>query len=996
MAFLSRSKSAKSLLHISKKNTKHTPLFDIRLDTPDKDVLILKGTAEEAPPVMLSGVVVLSVTEPITVKKLNLQLYATIMMHWEDKYRSNNGNIFKKPYSHTAVIFNYQWDSLNLQEFLEQKAREDLAPTESPSFERGGQALSRSQNNSRAESIQGSIVGSAGVSRMGTPLDSRVASSNSLVGFMTGHQAGSHSSSYSSLSSLPSVHAGEAVAASIGANSIASGNTDASAEYTSKGGNGSGSGNFNYGNSNGNGNSNGPLARSFSTSNLRRNKSAATLSGLSAAVSSKLESTILPPGNYEFPFRTVLQGSIPESIDGLKGCSLVYRMQSVLERSRFSKPILTQRLVHVVRTLRSDASELTETVAVDNTWPGKVDYSISVPTRAMAVGSICNVEIILVPLAKGLKLGTVKIKLAEYANLVTTVSSHTQEKHVLTKKILPAVADSPEKDVWDPESYPADQEGVFYRSQHLILSEDRWLVRAPMQIPTSLAHITQDCDVKGSVKVRHKLKFSIGLVNPDGHVSELRATLPISIFISPFVPVVSRGLDGFVAPFSLSNYENATLKVPGSDTLFEATVAPPSINSLSSSPQGSFLATSPPSNLNMSTPYSSSQLYRGASTASVSTTPLVETPMSTQQLMAPPSYEHHVFDQLCEASNDVLSQDPPPPVSSGNSPYGSDLNLVPADTTSATNLLSKMNISSSPTASSNISSVHQLTQINEQMQAGSAPQAQHPAQPQTNAHAIQQAPATGNLRPSIISGPSFQNGHAQYRHGMSFSTANLSAIASPQSVTPVQYLSRVGSFVNEPRSPGSEKWNTKALSRVPSYETAIKTDAASEYLTPAYEPPNANSQINLDLLDSRLESVHESSGPGRSNAQPPDRPSHTYASEISSHTARRSRGPAKFTLPGNEDSSDHQSTFQAGNSSSTMPSLSRTRSSRSIMAAAHAFTQSSGSSTSLLSKQFHMLHRINSNSSISSREASSSSGHESSPLSGKRSKSTLNFHLFHH
>ena len=734
MALLSRSKSAKSLLHISRKSTKqHTPLFDIRLDTPDKDVLVLKGSSEEAPPVMLSGVVVLSVTEPIAVKKLNLQLYATITMHWEDKYRSSNGSIFKKPYSHTAVIFNYQWDSLNLQEFLEQKTREVLAG-EGAGSNQGGEAMSRNG------SMGGSIVGLSGAPRAASPdtqeftpgttpgtpvappgtLDYRVPSSTSLVGFTTGHQAGSHSSSYSSLSSLPSVHAAEAAAASLEANSVGSGSTEASGDMPNSGSAGN------------------PLARSFSTSNIRRNKSATTLAGLSSAVSTKLESTVLAPGNYEFPFRTVLQGSISESIDGLKGCSLVYRMQSVLERSRFSRPILTQRIVHVVRTLRADASELTETVAVDNTWPGKVDYSISVPNRAIAVGSVCNVEIILVPLAKGLRLGTVKIKLAEYSSLVTSVSSHTQEKHVLTKKILPALADSPDRDVWDPESYAADPEGVFYRSQYLTLSEDRWLVQAPLQIPASLAHITQDCDIKGSVKVRHKLKFSIGLVNPDGHVSELRATLPISIFVSPFVPVSARGLDGFVAPFSLSNYEDATLKVPGSDTLFEATVAPPSINSLSSSStaRNSFIAGSPLSHLNISTGYSSPQLHRGASAASVITAADAQpnSQLSTQQLMAPPSYEHHIFDQLCQAADDAVCYDPPALMNKVD-------NATPEVSKEGGNAASK-----DGNATSN-----EITNP-------------PPATPVINPQ-----PPSSFPQPSIISGPSFQNGHAQYRNGISFS-----------------------------------------------------------------------------------------------------------------------------------------------------------------------------------------------------------------------------------
>ena len=66
---------------------------------------------------------------------------------------------------------------------------------------------------------------------------------------------------------------------------------------------------------------------------------------------------------------------------------------------------------------------------------------------------------------------------------------------------------------------------------------DQWQIDTIINIPSSLSKCTQDVDLSTNVRVRHKLKFNIGLINPDGHTSELRATLPIQLFISPFVTV---------------------------------------------------------------------------------------------------------------------------------------------------------------------------------------------------------------------------------------------------------------------------------------------------------------------------------------------------------------------------------------------------------------------------------------------------------------------------
>ena len=57
-----------------------------------------------------------------------------------------------------------------------------------------------------------------------------------------------------------------------------------------------------------------------------------------------------------------------------------------------------------------------------------------------------------------------------------------------------------------------------------------------LELPKTLKSCLQDAEIHG-IKVRHKLKFNVALHNPDGHVSESRATLPISLFISPYIAI---------------------------------------------------------------------------------------------------------------------------------------------------------------------------------------------------------------------------------------------------------------------------------------------------------------------------------------------------------------------------------------------------------------------------------------------------------------------------
>ena len=75
--------------------------------------------------------------------------------------------------------------------------------------------------------------------------------------------------------------------------------------------------------------------------------------------------------------------------------------------------------------------------------------------------------------------------------------------------------------------------------------EDDWNLHGYIEAPNSLDRCTQDCDTD-FIKVKHRyvtyyilinsrIKFVIGLQNPDGHVSEIRASLPCALVLPPCI-----------------------------------------------------------------------------------------------------------------------------------------------------------------------------------------------------------------------------------------------------------------------------------------------------------------------------------------------------------------------------------------------------------------------------------------------------------------------------
>lgn len=357
------------------------------------------------------------------------------------------------------------------------------------------------------------------------------------------------------------------------------------------------------------------LAGSYSSSNIldinQRAQSTSSLKSLKG--SSTPSSHTLGKGNYEFPFSAILPGSLPESVESLPNCFVTYSMESVIERSRHYSDLTCRRNIRILRTISHAAVELSETVCVDNSWPNKVDYSISVPNKAIAIGSATPINISIIPLSKGIKLGTIKVVLLEnyqYCDPFPPVISASRQVTDLT-------LENPLNE--SSEDFNVDGRYInnpFFEADHSF--QDKWEVDTILQIPNSLLNCVQDCDVRSNIKVRHKLKFFIMLINPDGHQSELRASLPIQLFISPFVALS-------IKPLSSSNLYSFT----GTNNQDE---------NLQNEDEEEYL---------FSRSGSATGLELMADIRNGTAVPTVS------ELMTPPNYEMHVYDRLYGSSSNL-------------------------------------------------------------------------------------------------------------------------------------------------------------------------------------------------------------------------------------------------------------------------------------------------------------------------------------------------------
>ncbi|CZS92787.1 probable ROD1-O-dinitrobenzene,calcium and zinc resistance protein [Rhynchosporium agropyri] len=244
------------------------------------------------------------------------------------------------------------------------------------------------------------------------------------------------------------------------------------------------------------------------------------------APGSNSKGCILPSGNYEWPFEIVIPGSFAESVEGLQESHIKYRLKATVARGKLAYDLHSFKPVRIIRTLDPSALELAHAMTVENIWPNKIEYQIIIPTKAIVFGSAIDIEMKFTSLLKGLKIGKINCQLLEVQELsLPATSQHMERNHKSTR---------------DVKQWKVDLEEDNYQDMINEDGQDGYVMSKRLPLPKTLKDCVQDVDVHG-IKIRHKVKFNIALHNPDGHISELRATLPVTIFISPNMPLNEDG-----------------------------------------------------------------------------------------------------------------------------------------------------------------------------------------------------------------------------------------------------------------------------------------------------------------------------------------------------------------------------------------------------------------------------------------------------------------------
>lgn len=217
----------------------------------------------------------------------------------------------------------------------------------------------------------------------------------------------------------------------------------------------------------------------------------------------------LGAGQHKWDFELLLPGDLPQSLQA-EGGQVTYRLKAMVERTAFLQNIVKKQTVLIVRCMLPSEFELIQTLEIHNTWAEKMMYDILIPSKVYARGQLIPITFHITPIATKLRVRSLTGSLKEYCTYTANDCSKTDTRIIKLQR-----AEDP-----FPTNQPNSSAPV------------SWSKVLQLDIPPMSSQLAF-CDADNEmIRIRHKLKFIICLVNADGHLSELRCSVPVIIISS--------------------------------------------------------------------------------------------------------------------------------------------------------------------------------------------------------------------------------------------------------------------------------------------------------------------------------------------------------------------------------------------------------------------------------------------------------------------------------
>lgn len=218
----------------------------------------------------------------------------------------------------------------------------------------------------------------------------------------------------------------------------------------------------------------------------------------------------LSAGQHKWDFELLLPGDLPQSLEA-EGGQVLYRLKATVERTAFLQNIVKKQVIQVIRCMLPSEFDLVQTLEIHNTWAEKMMYDIVLPSKVYARGTLIPITFHITPIATRLRVRSLTGTLKEYCTYTASDCSKTDTRIVKLQR----------------------QEDPFNSNTSTALNEPiNWTKIISLDIPPMSSQLAF-CDADNEmIRIRHKLKFVICLVNADGHLSELRCSVPVIIISS--------------------------------------------------------------------------------------------------------------------------------------------------------------------------------------------------------------------------------------------------------------------------------------------------------------------------------------------------------------------------------------------------------------------------------------------------------------------------------
>ncbi|KAI9507491.1 hypothetical protein F5148DRAFT_112999 [Russula earlei] len=293
----------------------------------------------------------------------------------------------------------------------------------------------------------------------------------------------------------------------------------------------------------------------------------------------KKHSHTLKAGRHLFPFQLNVGGSLPSTVytSAFKGASVAYKLRAIAMRRGFAHNLQAQKAITLLRCFTPEALEYQQSLEIENTWPEKVMYSITVPHKAWAAGDDLTAAVKIIPMAKGVQILDVVTTLDETVKVHSRTGWQESTKSVSTARhefrngqavwtehqdhrtrsslphqrqpslgyamsSLPTSSPCPSISApplashsRSPETSSASARSPFPNTEPGDESHS-----VPINSGLSEGHISTKLDISlplcmtpthtlEPIVASHRIRWKFLISNSDGHTSELRCSLPLHI-----------------------------------------------------------------------------------------------------------------------------------------------------------------------------------------------------------------------------------------------------------------------------------------------------------------------------------------------------------------------------------------------------------------------------------------------------------------------------------